>query len=70
MTPPFYLYSFSSSDSSGFFTFSLHLDFSVARPVDDSLTFVPLKGKRCVFAWSNFHLEVEKRICLVEFSIS
>jgi hypothetical protein len=29
---------------------------------------VPLKGKRFVFAWSNFHLEVEKRICLVEFS--
>ncbi len=28
--------------------------------------FVPLKGKRCEFAW--FHLEVGKRICLVEFS--
>ncbi len=30
--------------------------------------FVPLKGKRCVFAWSNFHLEVEKRISFFEFS--
>ncbi len=29
---------------------------------------VPLKEKRCLFAWLNFHFEVEKRICLVEFS--
>ncbi len=29
---------------------------------------VPLKGKVCVFAWSDFHLEVGKRICFAELS--
>jgi hypothetical protein len=32
-----------------------------------SAAFVPLKGKRCVFAWSNFHLV--KRCFHLEFSL-
>ncbi len=56
-----------------FLTFSMVVTDSNAPSILNPLgnytaLFVPLKGKRCVFAWSNFYLEVEKRICLVEIS--